>query len=117
MITAKDLTPAAPLTRITIPGVTDGPGTEIGRAILGEAAAHRAHLRREQKGLARAMVALGKPIFRGVPKKAPKPGANARYAARMQARTGTVRPKTDDVFARLLIKQARMTRARNGWAA
>ncbi len=82
----KNLLPA----RVALPGATAEEGEAISfvQTLLGEAVAHERHLRRQQTGMARAMVALGKPVFRGVAKPATRPNKRTRYAATMKARSG-----------------------------
>lgn len=70
--------------RITLPGVEVDP---VIRKALDDAEAHDAFIRRQQRLMARAMVALGKPVFRSGKAKRRKASKNLAYAAKMQTRS------------------------------
>lgn len=73
-----------PFPRVTVPGI-EVPD-EI-RAIIEQGAEHEAHVRRQQTGIAQAMLRLGKPIFRRARKAPARPSAHVRRTASARARS------------------------------
>ena len=73
--------------RVSLPGV-DEESVSFVRTLLGEAEALKAHTRRQQKGLALAMVRLGKPIARSSTpaRKRRKVTKHVRHVRAMKAR-------------------------------
>lgn len=84
--------PATPYTheggfpRVSVPGA-DEEAVSFVQTLLGEAESHERHVRMQQRGMAAAMMLLGKPIFRGVRKPAKRPTKNVRHMARVAARS------------------------------
>lgn len=72
--------------RVSLPGVNPEEVSFV-QTLLGEAEAQRAHVRRQQKGLALAMVRLGKPIARPSRKKA-RPTKHVRHMRAIAQRSG-----------------------------
>lgn len=72
-----------PFPRVTLPGIEPSPEVE---AMIRAHDEHQEHIARQKKGIAYAMVALGKPVFR--PRRRPRrrPTAHVRHARRMAAR-------------------------------
>lgn len=79
------------MNRITIPGVE--PMDETLQKALRDAEAHARHISKEKKGLAAAMVRLGKPVFRRGPKPKNRPTAHVRNMRVRAARAYTVQGK------------------------
>lgn len=79
-----------PFPTITLPGVEQD-AREAVTMMTALTRSQESHTRTQQRRMAEAMVALGKPIFRGVAKAAKRPTVNERYAAKMRARSATVR--------------------------
>jgi hypothetical protein len=86
------ITPVYIVPRVEIPDLTpeERDAVEALRVQFDAGEAHAAFIREQQKGIARAMVALGKPIFRGKPKRRKKPTKNVRHVQRVKTRVASL---------------------------
>lgn len=73
------------LPRLSLPGVEPMPEALLSAIRADEE--HSAFIRRQKRGVAQAMVVLGKPIFKRGRRKAPRPSPVRTYAARMGVRS------------------------------